>query len=109
MHKWSVSTSLIFPLCEKENETIADLFFECDVSTFIWKMLLHWMNITRAAMQELSWAEKWEKGRNPRECVYIMMLAGAVYHIWREKHVYLPTKESATNDLDQKYHSRDSL
>ncbi|KAK4722179.1 hypothetical protein R3W88_012412 [Solanum pinnatisectum] len=92
-----VLTSLLCPLWEKENETIEHLFFERDVSAYVWKMLLQWLNINRNLMQwndELKWAEKWAKGRKPRECVYKMMLVGAVYHIWRERNMRIFQQKS---------------
>lgn len=65
----------------KDFQVLHTYFFNVHVSAYVWKKLLQWLHISRDPMQwddELSWAERMAKGRNPTTRVDKMMLARAV-------------------------------
>ncbi|XP_059291162.1 uncharacterized protein LOC132044673 [Lycium ferocissimum] len=88
LFKWGITTDQICPVCDKEPESLNHLFFVCEVSAEIWQKLLNWIGIRKVPThwtEELGWAELNAKGRNPQAEVYRMMLAAAVYYVWRER------------------------
>ncbi|XP_060182984.1 uncharacterized protein LOC132612931 [Lycium barbarum] len=86
--KWGIIIEVKCPLCERVDEDINHLLFECSFSATMWEKVLAWQGIQRIAMpwqQEVFWAICHAKGRTGRAEVYRMALASSVYHIWQER------------------------
>ncbi|XP_075076376.1 uncharacterized protein LOC142163027 [Nicotiana tabacum] len=86
--QWGMEVPLACPLCNTRNESISHLFFQCDMSSYIWKKVLAWQGISRMVMdwqEELKWAEVYARGRRVEAEIYRMTLAASVYYIWKEK------------------------
>lgn len=65
--KWGIIPDQICFLCEKENETLQHLFFECEVFGSIWQQLFYWQGIQRLKKpwhEELQWIEQFGKGKS---------------------------------------------
>ncbi|XP_059302028.1 uncharacterized protein LOC132053957 [Lycium ferocissimum] len=106
LYKWGIQTTGICPLCEVENESIPHLFFACTISAQVWRNLLLWIDVNRAPMMwddELLWAEQHAKGRSPKAEMYRMVLAAAVYFVWKERNfrIFQNKRQSTTSMIKQ--------
>ncbi|KAK4733579.1 hypothetical protein R3W88_007840 [Solanum pinnatisectum] len=87
MTKWGVTTNLTCPLCQEEDENIEHLFFTCKFTAGVWNKLLAWKGIQHIGMkwhEEVQWEIKYMKGSNKIAQVYMLCLAGTIYHMWIE-------------------------
>nr|XP_016461061.1 PREDICTED: uncharacterized protein LOC107784443 [Nicotiana tabacum] len=86
--RWGIQIDTTCSLCQRESETVQHLYFECEVTTTIWKQLLTWQGIQRTKLgweEELAWMERRTKGRSGGAELCRMSLAVAIYHIWQER------------------------
>ncbi|XP_075084891.1 uncharacterized protein LOC142168130 [Nicotiana tabacum] len=66
LERWGIMEDKTCLLCQRENETLQHLFFDCEVSTTIWQQLINWQGIQRTKgdwQEELQWIEKVAKGK----------------------------------------------
>jgi len=86
--QWMREIDEVCPLCRSDGESVQHLFFNCPVAGNIWRYLLQWQGITRSNqgwMEEVQWAQQHCKGRSKGASVYKMVLAAAVYQVWKER------------------------
>ncbi|XP_075098979.1 uncharacterized protein LOC142175873 [Nicotiana tabacum] len=65
--RWGIISEQTCSLCQRENETVPHLFFDCEISGDIWQHLLKWQGIQRtkkAWQEELTWLEQFGKGKS---------------------------------------------
>ncbi|XP_060211711.1 uncharacterized protein LOC132639268 [Lycium barbarum] len=85
--RWGMQICPKCPLCENEPECIDHLFFQCSVTTAVWK-ILQWQGIRRTARswsEELQWCETRNTGKGSDATIYRMSLAATVYELWLER------------------------
>ncbi|XP_070035221.1 uncharacterized protein [Nicotiana tomentosiformis] len=100
--RWGIISEQTCSLCQRENETVHHLFFDCEISRDIWQHLLKWQGIQRtkkAWQEELTWLEQFGKGKSGGAAVCRMTIAAAVYHIWQEKNNVMFKKKRPTNAI----------
>ncbi|XP_060202235.1 uncharacterized protein LOC132630693 [Lycium barbarum] len=88
LNKWGMQMDPICPLCEKEQENIDHLFFQCDISCYIWAQVLRWQGINILPLkwaEELQWCMSRCNGKNSSATIFKISLAAAVYHIWLQR------------------------
>ncbi|XP_019264243.1 PREDICTED: uncharacterized protein LOC109241874 [Nicotiana attenuata] len=88
--QWMQIGDLRCMLCKAMPETIEHLFFECIISTTIWKKILQWQGLVRQPMAwqiEKEWAKKQGKGKSAEAQIYRMALAATIYAIWIERNM----------------------
>jgi len=86
--KWHMNVDPICVLCNKEEETLKHLFFECDYSRQVWKMILDNLGFYPNCykMEEvLKITYKCGKKKTPKAKLFTMCLSEAVYGIWLER------------------------
>ncbi|XP_055835672.1 uncharacterized protein LOC129904155 isoform X1 [Solanum dulcamara] len=86
--KWAMVVDPSCPLCTMADEIHSHLFFACSVSAHVWQKLLNWFVKSRVPGEwdfELPWATTYAKYKSSRAEVYRMLLAAAIYHLWRER------------------------
>lgn len=94
-------------LCDKEDETLDHLFFECDVAHDIWRGIREWVGIQR---QLSKWQEEKEflltqcTTNSGKHRFYRYSVTMLVYHIWRERNQRrMQHKRSSVDCIMQQY------
>ncbi|XP_019236925.1 PREDICTED: uncharacterized protein LOC109217149 [Nicotiana attenuata] len=86
--KWGINIDPSCPLCNKQNEIVNHLFFECEETCKIWCGLLQWQGIQIMSQNwqtVIAWMVQKAKGRSARAEICRMVLAAAVYYCWQER------------------------
>ncbi|XP_074299151.1 uncharacterized protein LOC141630189 [Silene latifolia] len=81
-------------LCKMDSETHAHLFFHCSYSKLLWEALLHWMSITRPAMdlqREIRWSQSRRHRRHWKHSWFMSSLTVAVNQLWHERNLRIFT------------------
>ncbi|KAM3216398.1 hypothetical protein P3L10_025839 [Capsicum annuum] len=86
--KWKMALDPTCPQCNVADEIHSDLSFACSVAAQEWKKLLSWVGIPQVPGErdlELSQATTYAKDNSSRAEMDRMVLAAAMYHLWRDR------------------------
>lgn len=114
--KWGVIQSPICPLCQRMNEELEHLFFQCSYTAEVWSSILAWQGINRGTLNwtgEVHWAIKYMKGRGRTALVYKLAMASSLYYLWLERNSRVFTQKkrqssSIIRHIIQETHGRGS-
>ncbi|XP_070022875.1 uncharacterized protein [Nicotiana sylvestris] len=94
--RWGLMEETVCSLCQRSNEIVQHLFFECDVAWEIWQKLLQWEGIMRRKKQwheEVQWAVEKATGKSVGAELYRITLAAVIYHVWQARNKSIFQKE----------------
>lgn len=78
------------PLCETRAETNAHLFFACEYSIQVIRLICNWVGIQRLPLNRSSWL-RWlqhlSSRLSVRHQVWIAAITAGVYHLWQARNV----------------------
>ncbi|XP_016501732.2 uncharacterized protein LOC107820043 [Nicotiana tabacum] len=100
--RWGIIAEQTCSLCNKENETVQHLFFDCETTRKIWLRLLEWQGIRRPKkswQEEVTWMAQISKGKSACATVCKMTLAAVVYHILQERNSVIFQKKTRTSNV----------
>lgn len=83
-------------LCGNAEETMQHLYFECPISSDIWKQVLEHNGISYTPQdwrQSIRWLLRKARGRNATSRWLRKLLASTVYNIWAEWNKILHTQQ----------------
>lgn len=88
LSKWRITTDVACPFCQEEAESHQQLFFKCEISARIWKIMLEWLEINRSNCEweeEIQWAIDHASRKGAQTEVYRIMLVATIYFVWQER------------------------
>lgn len=102
LQKVGIQVDPICCFCERSEENLDHLFFECEYVDRVWRDVAAWCGIRRQA-------EKWElekrylisqcTNNNMQQRLYRCMMTIVVYHVWRERNARRLQGKKASEDI----------
>ncbi|XP_019266266.1 PREDICTED: uncharacterized protein LOC109243742 [Nicotiana attenuata] len=94
--RWSKLDDTVCSLCNRSNETVQHLFFECDTTWELWQKILQWQGIVKRKKQwheEIQWTAEKAAGKSAGAELYRVAMAAVVYHVWQARNRCIFQKE----------------
>ncbi|GJR12387.1 RNA-directed DNA polymerase, eukaryota, reverse transcriptase zinc-binding domain protein [Tanacetum coccineum] len=71
--------SVVCPMCNDVVEAVDHVFFGCDLSSDVWRLVRRWTNIDMPSFSSwfgcLQWFEDWRASRDVKDRVYVIFVA----------------------------------
>ncbi|XP_057808524.1 uncharacterized protein LOC131023004 [Salvia miltiorrhiza] len=96
--RFGIQCEQVCCLCKQENESLNHLFFTCEFSAQVWRKLANWCGVRQQAFAwdaEVEYLENQGTSNTGKQLMYRLVVATAVYHLWRERN-------------DRKFNSKES-
>ncbi|XP_060210779.1 uncharacterized protein LOC132637752 [Lycium barbarum] len=100
--KWGIIDDAECAMCGLETESAEHLFFKCPLSVAIWGKLLQWHWYSRPVLawkDEQQWQRLYANGKNSKDEIYRVTLAGCIYTVWHERNCRIFQQKMRTVDV----------